>query len=83
MSEFLETPSGHSRNSIFVMNRKKQDEQMVVGQNKIYNSVISIKEIFESFNNGQFVSLTFPSIFVSLSFLFFICVIIPFALSTL
>lgn len=51
------------------MNRKKQDEQMLVGQNKIYNSVISIKEIFGSFNNGQFVSLAFPPIFVSLFYL--------------
>lgn len=63
------------------MNRKKQNEQMLVVQNKIYSLVISIKEIFGSFNNGQFVSLAFLSIFVSPSFLFFICVIIPFALS--
>lgn len=54
---------------------------MLVVQNKIYSLVISIKEIFGSFNNGQFVSLAFLSIFVSPSFLFFICVIIPFALS--
>lgn len=43
--------------------------------------MISIKETFGIFNSGQFESFTSPSTFVSLSFLFLICILLPFALS--